>query len=78
MFMYNFYMKVIYKLFTDHPKSQGESYFQHMVCAATYGFKMILSGIAVIIHSIFPFIFKTTASDCAKEINLEIEQRNKS
>jgi|TARA_B110000977_G_scaffold151648_1_gene192506 hypothetical protein len=49
-----------------------------MVCAATYGFKMILSGIAVIIHSIFPFIFKTTASDCAKEINLEIEQRNKS
>jgi hypothetical protein len=46
-----------------------------MICAASYGFKMIFSGFASIIHAIFPFLFETTASECAKEINKEVEQR---
>tara|TARA_B100001113_G_scaffold328385_1_gene302557 strand:- start:108 stop:329 length:222 start_codon:yes stop_codon:yes gene_type:complete len=67
-------MKII-KLFTSHPKAVGETYFQHQRCAAKYGIKMIFSGVAAIIHSIFPFLFETAASDCAKSINKEIESR---
>jgi hypothetical protein len=36
---------------------------------------MIFSGVAAIIHSIFPFLFETAASDCAKKINEEIDRR---
>jgi len=64
------------KLFTHHPESNGETYFQHFRCAFSYGFRMIFSGVAAIIHSIFPFLFETAASDCAKKINEEIDRRS--
>ena len=56
--------------------SNGETYFQHFRCAFSYGFRMIFSGVAAIIHSIFPFLFETAASDCAKKINEEIDRRS--
>tara|TARA_Y100000817_G_scaffold83456_1_gene64529 strand:- start:861 stop:1085 length:225 start_codon:yes stop_codon:yes gene_type:complete len=65
----------IIELFTSHPKAVGETYFQHQRCSAKYGLKMIFSGVAAIIHSIFPFLFETAASDCAKSINEQIESR---
>tara|TARA_A100001388_G_scaffold255557_1_gene220105 strand:+ start:238 stop:369 length:132 start_codon:yes stop_codon:yes gene_type:complete len=37
---------------------------------------MIFFGVAAIIHSIFPFLFETAASDCAKKINEEIDRRS--
>ena len=36
---------------------------------------MIFSGIAAIIHSFFPFLFETTASDLAKEITGDVDSR---
>ena len=72
-------MKQLSKIFTHHPQTNGETYFEHMRCAAYYGFRMTLSGLAAIIHSIFPFVFETAASDCAKMVNEEVERRkNKS
>jgi|TARA_E500000081_G_scaffold29477_1_gene33141 hypothetical protein len=65
----------ISKIFTQHPKSNGETYFEHMRCAAYYGFRMVISGLAAIVHSILPFIFETAASDCAKMVNKEVERR---
>ena len=65
----------ISKIFTQHPKSNGETYFEHMRCAAYYGFRMVMSGLAAIVHSILPFIFETAASDCAKMVNKEVERR---
>lgn len=53
------------KLFTQHPRSIGESYLQHMRFALTYGSKMIAGGLACIIHAIFPFLFETTGSQTA-------------
>jgi|TARA_B110000914_G_C15479654_1_gene454978 hypothetical protein len=65
-----------FKLFTKHPHSINETYFEHFVCASYYGFRMIFSGLASIVHGLFPFLFETTTSDCAKEINREVERRN--
>ena len=69
-------MNKIKKLFTEHPHSLGESYLEHLICAAGYGLRMIFAGFAAIIHSIFPFLFETTASDLAREITGDIESRN--
>lgn len=51
------------KLFTDHPASVGETYFQHMKHASTYGFNMLFGGFACLIHAVFPFICKSTGSN---------------
>ena len=69
-------MNQVKKLFTDHPHSMDETYFEHLICAAGYGLRMIFAGFAAIIHSIFPFIFETTASDLAREITGDVQARN--
>ena len=68
-------MKRIFSLFTHHPHSVNESYSEHMSKAFYYGFKMIISGLAALIHAVFPFIFATTASNSAREIIRDIDQR---
>jgi len=68
-------MNKLFKLFSDHPKSINESYLRHMTAAGYYGFKMIFAGFACIVHAVFPFIFESSASDCAKEINEAVEKR---
>ncbi|MBT5542458.1 MAG: hypothetical protein HOK34_06470 [Gammaproteobacteria bacterium] len=68
-------MKRIINLFLEHPRSRSETYIEHLVCAASYGFKMIFAGFAVIIHSIFPFLFETTASDLCKKIVSDVKDR---
>ena len=65
----------ISKIFTQHPKSNGETYFEHFICASMYGVRMVFAGFAAIIHSIFPFLFQTTASDLAKEITGDVRTR---
>ena len=49
-------------LFTDHPASVGETYGEHMVAAGGFGLRMILCGIACLVHSVLPFLFVKTAS----------------
>ena len=72
----NLNLRSLIKLFTHHPESNGETYFQHFRCASSYGLRMIFSGLAAIIHSVLPFLFETAASDCAKKINEEIDRRS--
>ena len=40
-------MKKLYRLFTDHPTSLNESYFEHLVCAFSFATleKLVKSGI---------------------------------
>ena len=48
--------------FTAHPASVGETYFEHMRFARKFGSRMLLGGAAAVVHSLFPFLFVTTAS----------------
>ena len=50
-------------IFTEHPKSVNETYFQHMRAALYYSFNMWLGAFFCTVHSIFPFIFKTNGSN---------------
>lgn len=65
------------KIFTDHPRSVGESYLQHMRLALTFGSKMVFGGLACMIHAIFPFLFVTTGSQTALKLCENFLHRNK-
>jgi len=52
----------ITKLFTEHPASVGETYGEHLAMATGFGTRMILGGIACLLHGIFPFLFVKTGS----------------
>jgi hypothetical protein len=47
-------------LFTDHPASVGETYVQHMGSASFFGSRMILAGLACMLHGLLPFLFTST------------------
>jgi hypothetical protein len=49
-------------LFTEHPRSIGESYLQHMRFALLMSLKLFFLSIAIVIHAVLPFIFTKTAS----------------
>jgi len=52
----------LYRLFNDHPASVGESYGEHLVMASGFGIRMILAGLACLVHGLFPFLFVRTGS----------------
>lgn len=53
---------MILKAFTEHPADVGESYGAHLLHAASFGFRMMLGGLACVLHGIFPFLFVKTGS----------------
>ena len=63
------------RLFTAHPASVGETYFGHLVQATYFGFRMLIAGIACILHGLFPFLCVSTGSDAMKELNAEMGAR---
>jgi hypothetical protein len=50
------------RLFIDHPRSVGESYFEHLRFACSFGASMVTSGLACFVHGALPFLFQTTGS----------------
>jgi len=54
--------KSLSTLFQDHPASVGETYFEHLRQATSFGLRMILGGLACISHGLFPFLFVKTGS----------------
>lgn len=52
----------IAQLFTEHPASVGESYWQHLRHASGFGLRMVVSGLACMLHGLLPFLFVRTGS----------------
>lgn len=50
------------RLFTEHPASVGESYFEHLRFASRTGLTMLIGGGACIVHGLLPFLCTTTGS----------------
>jgi hypothetical protein len=57
------------RLFTQHPRSVGESYFEHMGSATVFGSRMVVAGCACLLHGIFPFLFVTTGSQTVRHLH---------
>ena len=50
------------KLFTDHPSSVDETYFEHMRFAGWFAGTLLLAAGAALVHALLPFLFEKTAS----------------
>ena len=50
------------RLFTEHPTSVNETYFQHFANSAGFGLRMIGGGLACFVHALLPGVFCTKAS----------------
>jgi hypothetical protein len=59
----------IARLFTDHPASVGESYFEHLAFATRFGLTMIGGGLACLVHAVLPFACVTRGSETVARLN---------
>ena len=56
-------------LFTRHPESVGETYFEHMGMASSFGLKMLAAGCCCLLHGLFPFLFVKTGSTAIADLH---------
>jgi Family of unknown function (DUF6356) len=56
-------------IFTDHPASVGESYFEHMLFASRFSCKMAGAALAALVHAFLPFMFVSTASELVADMH---------
>src|SRR5262249_34857165 len=49
-------------LFTRHPATVGETYAEHLATASGFGGRMIVAGLACLVHGLLPFLFQRTGS----------------
>ena len=57
------------RLFTRHPACVGETYLQHLGNASTFGIRMLIGGLACLVHALLPFLFERTASHCIAQLH---------
>lgn len=55
--------------FTEHPASVGETYGEHLRAASGFGFCLIASGIACLIHGLIPALFTRTGSQTVQRLH---------
>jgi len=56
-------------VFTDHPASVSESYGEHLKVATGFGFALIGSGLACLVHGLVPALFVRTGSDTVTRLH---------
>jgi len=62
----------MFKLFTSHPDSVGESYPRHAAFAISFGFRMFVGALACMLHGLFPFLFQRTGSRIILELHQQL------
>ncbi|MBI3675861.1 MAG: hypothetical protein HY243_04515 [Proteobacteria bacterium] len=65
-------MPLLDHLFAEHPRSVGETYFQHMASAFSFGSRMMVAGCACLMHGLFPFLFVKTGSSTVRHLHDEM------
>ena len=69
---------MIAKLFTDHPRTIGETYGQHARTALSFGWRMVVGGLACMVHAVVPGLFVKSASRTVVQLNAEMRRRKPS
>jgi hypothetical protein len=62
-------------LFTDHPKSVGETYSEHMLVALSFAGPLAKAAAAAVVHAFLPFLFVRTASLTIKSLHERMTSR---
>ena len=70
-------MARIAAMFLDHPRSVGESYFEHTGFALWFASRLALAAGAAACHAILPFTFEKTASKIVAQLYQRTHNRGK-
>ena len=62
-------------IFTKHPNSVGETYLVHGTKAVSYSVQMLFASICCIVHAVFPFVLQSAASNIARKVCMDVDQR---
>jgi hypothetical protein len=62
-------MSALSRLFSDHPASVNESYWQHFATAMGFGLRMIWGGLVCMVHAFVPGFCCTKASEMIGELH---------
>ena len=52
----------MFRTFTDHPASVGETYFEHMAQASWFAGTMLVGAAACLVHAVLPFACQKSGS----------------
>lgn len=50
------------QLFTKHPQSVNETYFEHLFVASGFAASLLLAALICAVHAVLPFLFEKTGS----------------
>jgi len=50
------------RAFSEHPRSVGETYFEHLGTATRFSGALALAALACLVHGLLPFLFVSTGS----------------
>jgi hypothetical protein len=65
----------MFKRFTEHPKNNNMTYFQHFCFSCNLGFQFSIASIYAYIHAVFPFLHETSSQDYAATILNAIDEK---
>jgi hypothetical protein len=63
------FMNKLTRLFTDHPESVGETYWEHARHAATFAAAMLQGAFACLIHALVPALCRCTGSQIIADLH---------
>jgi hypothetical protein len=63
--------------FTRHPHAAGETYRQHLCIAGGFGVKLLMAGLAVLVHALIPSLFTTTGSRAVSDLHQRMGSRSR-
>lgn len=63
--------------FHEHPASVGETYVQHLGFACYFSSRLLVAGLAALIHAFIPPLFESTASRIICELHERISSRHR-
>jgi hypothetical protein len=62
-------MNRLAEAFTEHPRSVGESYWEHMGASLSFSGRLLLAGLAALVHSVLPFLLVKTGSRMVSQLH---------
>ena len=68
-------MQFLDRVFLAHPRTVGESYLEHSAFALRIAARLLLAGMAALLHAIVPCLCETTASRIILAMNANIVAR---
>lgn len=63
------------RLFVDHPRTVGESYFEHMGASFGVARRLLVAGAKCVVHGFVPGLCKTSGSDAIMALHREVSPR---